>query len=76
MCVCCGSSLLDTTFTLFTQKYDNPSLMLVKTEESRWKQLRVEYISEESDDESDYKSSWFISRSGVLSISKSVIRAL
>ena len=53
LCVCCGSSLLDTTFTLFTQKYDNPSLMLCKTEESHWKQLRVEYMSEESGDESD-----------------------
>ena len=33
--------------------YDNCALMVNQTEESRWKQLSVEYMSEESDDKSD-----------------------
>ena len=46
--------LLGTTFTtLFTQKYDNRALMVSQTEQSRWKHLSVEYMSEESDDKSD-----------------------
>ena len=42
-------------FSLFLHRsiYDNRVLMVSQTEESRWKQLSVEYISEESDDKSD-----------------------
>ena len=33
--------------------YNNRALMVSQTEESRWKQLSVEYMSEESDDKTD-----------------------
>jgi len=40
-------------FLFYTQKFDNRALVVHQTEEPCWKQLSIEYMSEESDDESE-----------------------
>ena len=46
-----GTTLMD--FFFYTQKFDNHALVVHQTEELRWKQVSIEYMSEESDDKSD-----------------------
>ena len=37
----------------YIYKFENRALVVQHSEEPRWKQLSIEYMSEESDDESD-----------------------
>ena len=45
--------LLCPTICVYTQKLENRALVVRQIEEPFWKQLSIEYMSEESDDESD-----------------------
>lgn len=38
---------------IFPQKFENRALVVSQTEEPRWKELSIDFMSEESDDESD-----------------------